>query len=174
MLTHTSKIYGASWIHLPHIPLRAAIACQRYTEQTPCSCSNRQIRRTAALLLTLPSSSRNTVCLLYCSCARGHQHFRDFYVHLRVSFPGSTLWNLTRYIWWFKLSVRLSHLPPPPIYSFLTDCVLQFISRNLNGLNLLYLIVVREASWFVVPFHWFLTLKSLLCIALSEAITVHE
>lgn len=113
-LTNTSQIYGASWIHLPHIPLRVAISCQRYTEQTLCSCSNPQITRMAAPLFTLQSSGTGTVCLLCCSCACWDQHFKDFYVHLKVSFPGSTLWNLTHYIRHLKLA--------PTFYSFLTDC----------------------------------------------------
>lgn len=125
----------------------------------------------AAPLFTLQSSGSNTVCLLYCSCACWEQHFKDFYVHLKVSFLGCMLWNLTHYIWCFKKSVRLP--PRSTIYSFLTNCVLRFMSRNLNDLNLLYLIAVREASLFVVPFHWFLAWKPLLCTALSEAIMAH-
>lgn len=113
-LTSTSQIYGASWIHLPHIPLRVAISCQRYAEQTLRSRSNPQITRMAAPLFALHSSGSNAVCLLCCSWACWDQHFKDFYVHLKVSFPGSALWNLTRCIRRFKLA--------PTFYSFLTDC----------------------------------------------------
>lgn len=110
-VTNTSKIYGASWIHLPRIPLRVAISCQRHTEQTLCSRSNQQITRMAAPLFTLRSSGSNTVCLLYSSCACWDQHFQNFYVHLKVSFLGSRLWHLIHYIQCFKPSVKLHHPP---------------------------------------------------------------
>lgn len=99
MLTNISKIYGVSWIHLPHIPLRVAISCQRNTEQ---SCPA-LLPQTADAEKGSPPywhhiSCNDAVCLLYCSCTCWDQHLSDFY----VSFLGSVLCNLTHNIWGFN------------------------------------------------------------------------